>query len=78
MRLLVHYQQIFNLFLTTSIFPDQLNIAKVIRFYIKKDDNEIFSNHRPVSVLPCFSKILENCFSTDVLNLSCLSIITNF
>ena len=44
---------IFNLSLTTGIFPDQLKIAKVSPFY-KKDDNEIFSNYRPVSVLPCF------------------------
>ena len=49
---------IFNLSLTTGIFPDQLKVAKVILIY-KKDDNEIFSNYRPVSVLPCFSKILE-------------------
>ena len=49
---------IFNLSLTTGIFPDQLKVAKVIPIY-KKDDNEIFSNYRPVSVLPCFSKILE-------------------
>ena len=49
---------IFNLSLTTGIFPDQLKVAKVIPIY-KKNDNEIFSNYRPVSVLPCFSKILE-------------------
>ncbi len=49
---------IFNLSLSTGKVPDQLKIAKVIPIY-KKDDEEIFSNYRPVSVLPCFSKILE-------------------
>ena len=38
--------------------PEQLKLAKVIPIY-KKDNAEIFSNYRPVSVLPCFSKILE-------------------
>ena len=49
---------IFNLSLSTGKVPDNLKIAKVIPIH-KKDDKEIFSNYRPVSVLPCFSKILE-------------------
>ena len=47
---------IFNLLLSTSSVPEQLKIAKVIPIY-KKENAEIFSNYRPVSVLPCFSKI---------------------
>ena len=49
---------IFNLSLSTGSVPEQLKIAKVIPIY-KKENVEIFSNYRPVSVLPCFSKILE-------------------
>ena len=49
---------IFNLSLSTGCVPDKLKIAKVIPIY-KKESAEIFSNYRPVSVLPCFSKILE-------------------
>ena len=44
---------IFNLSITTGKFPNQLKSAKVIPIY-KKDDAEIYSNYRPVSVLPSF------------------------
>ena len=50
--------RIFNLSISTGIVPDKLKIANVIPIY-KKDDAEKFSNYRPVSLLPCFSKILE-------------------
>ena len=48
--------QIFNLSLSSGI--EKLKVAKVIPIY-KKDDSALFSNYRPVSLLPCFSKILE-------------------
>ena len=56
---------IFNLSITTGIVPQKLKIAKVIPIF-KKDDAEVFSNYRPVSVLPCFSKILERLVLIDV------------
>ena len=44
-------------FLTGSI-PDNLKVALVTPVF-KANDKEEFSNQRPISVLPCFSKILE-------------------
>jgi hypothetical protein len=49
---------IFNLSLSTGHVPQQLKIAKVVPIY-KKDAAEIMSNYRPISLLPCFSKVLE-------------------
>ena len=49
---------VFNKSLSQRIVPDDFKIAKVVPIY-KKDNPEIFGNYRPVSVLPCLSKILE-------------------
>ena len=49
---------IFNLSLEKIIFPDELKIAKVTPIYKTGDEND-FGNCRPISVLPCFSKMLE-------------------
>ena len=40
------------------VFPDQWKIAHVIALF-KKGDKSLPSNHRPVSLLSCVSKILE-------------------
>ena len=42
----------------TGIFPDNLKIAKVLPIF-KKDDNTLFDNFRPISILPALSKIFE-------------------
>ena len=49
---------IFNLSLTTGTCPDLLKLAKVIPIY-KKDNPNLLTNYRPISLLPCISKILE-------------------
>ena len=49
---------IFRLSLENGVFPDDLKIAKVTPIY-KTGYNSDISNYRPISFLPCFSKILE-------------------
>ena len=49
---------IFNTSFLTGIVPSKLKIAKVIHLY-KNKDPALFSNYRPISLLPFFSKILE-------------------
>ena len=48
-------------------FPDSLKIAKVTPVY-KSGDSSSLSNYRPVSVLPCFSKMLEHIMYTRLYN----------
>ncbi|XP_065674200.1 uncharacterized protein LOC136091145 [Hydra vulgaris] len=48
---------IFNLSIQSGIVPEKLKIAKISP---KTGDNTIMSNYRPISVLPCFSKLFEH------------------
>ena len=49
---------IINQTLNTGKVPDTLKVAKVRPFH-KKGDDILFSNYRPISLLPSFSKIFE-------------------
>ena len=51
-------KKIFDSSLSLAIFPDSMKIAKVTQVF-KAGKKELVSNYRPISVLPCFSKILE-------------------
>lgn len=47
-----------NLSIISELVPDRVKIACVICLF-KSGDKPTFTNYRPVSVLPAFSKILE-------------------
>jgi len=49
---------ILNLCISRGIFPDNMKIAKVCPVF-KSSDKREFSNYRPISILPSFSKIFE-------------------
>ena len=49
---------IFNLSITSGIFPDELKIARVIPVF-KKGVKSSPGNYRPISILPVISKIFE-------------------
>ena len=51
---------VLNLSLAQGIVPSELKIARVTPIY-KSGDNQLCINYRPVSVLPCLSKIFERC-----------------
>ena len=52
---LVH---IFNLSMSSGVVPINMKIAKVVPIF-KKGDSQLLTNYRPISLLTCFSKILE-------------------
>ena len=49
---------IINQMFEVGKLPDLLKISKVLPIY-KKDDDSLFSNHRPISLLPSVSKYFE-------------------
>ena len=52
---LVH---IINLSLSQGVFPSELKKAKVIPLF-KSGNTDTVSNYRPISILPCLSKVFE-------------------
>ena len=48
----------YNIHITTSIFPDKLKIGKIIPVY-KKGNNKLIDNYRHISILPTISRIFE-------------------
>ena len=49
---------IINQCINTGIFLDKLKAAKVVSIF-KGNDATIFSNYRPISILPTISKVFE-------------------
>ena len=54
----VPLSHIFNLTFATGKIPNDLKVASITPKY-KASEKNVFSNYRPISVLPFFSKILE-------------------
>ena len=58
---------ITNSSLSSGIVPDQMKIARVVPLF-KTGDLSQFTNYRPVSVLPAFSKCLEGTVYNRLIN----------
>jgi hypothetical protein len=58
---------IINLSLSTGIVPTKMKIAKVIPIF-KSGDRSDFSQYRPISILPVFSKLLEKIVAKKLIN----------
>lgn len=52
---------------STGVFPNNMKTAKVIPLY-KTGEKNLFTNYRPISLLPQFSKILEKLFDIKLTN----------
>ena len=53
------FVKLINLSVSSGTCPDMSKVAKVIPVYKNKGENYLFSNYRPISMLPVFSKIVE-------------------
>lgn len=49
---------IFNICLASAIFPQKMQLAKVVVLY-KKGDRNVLGSYRLISILPVFSKVFE-------------------
>jgi hypothetical protein len=58
---------IYNLSFQTGKIPNSLKLAIISPIY-KANENNIFENYRPTSVLTCFSKLLEKLMNKRLYN----------
>ena len=64
--IVVPLKHIFNFSLLNGVFPDSMKIAHVIPIF-KSGNTKEFSNYRPISLLPQFSKILEKMYHSRLM-----------
>ena len=60
-------RDIFNLSLSSGIFPDSWKVARVAPIF-KKGPSDERSNCRPISVLPAVSRLFENSCTTILIS----------
>ena len=44
-----------------GVFPDKLKTAEILPIF-NCADSSLFSNYKPISILPCLSKVFEKLF----------------
>ena len=64
--IVVPLKHIFNISLLNGVFPDSMKIARVIPLF-KTGNTKEFSNYRPISLLPQFSKILDKLYHSRLI-----------
>ena len=64
---IVPITHVMNLSIIDGVVPTELKVAKVVPIY-KSGDRRLINNYRPVSVVPCFSKILEKLMYNRISN----------
>ena len=67
MIIIIPLTHIINMSIVSGILPDELTIACVIPLF-RSEDRSLFTNYRPVSVLPAFSKIFERAIYNRLLS----------
>ena len=58
---------LFNRCMRQGYFPERMKIAKITPVY-KKRNRENFVNYRPISLLPCISKVFERVIYARLIN----------
>lgn len=58
---------IFNLSVTSGIFPDALKEANVLPLYKGKGPKTKLSNYRPISLCPFLAKVFEKCVGSQII-----------
>ena len=56
------FVHICNISFQTGVFPDKMKISKVVPLF-KSGEKNVFTNYRPISLLPQFSKMLEKLYN---------------